>query len=182
MMTQEQVIEKLAGVFRHLGYDGASMSEFTRATGLGRSSLYHHFPEGKGQMAVAVVRSICAALDHDLRALAADGRLEPAEKVRLLRERLLDFYQGGASPCILDAMSFALENREHQEGIRQTVLTVHAGITALLIALGQRPESAQAKAWEALIAVQGSLVLSRAMKDPGFFQRCIAQTGEDWIP
>src|SRR5947209_5229638 len=54
-LTREEVIDRLMDVFRRLAYDGASLAEFSKATGLGKSSLYHYFPGGKEDMGRAVL-------------------------------------------------------------------------------------------------------------------------------
>ena len=53
-LPREEVVDRLTRVFRREGYDGASLARLSEATGLGRSSLYHHFPRGKEDMADAV--------------------------------------------------------------------------------------------------------------------------------
>ena len=45
--TREAVVERLMAVIRREGYDGASLAQLSKATGLGKGSLYHHFPSGK---------------------------------------------------------------------------------------------------------------------------------------
>jgi TetR/AcrR family transcriptional repressor of lmrAB and yxaGH operons len=50
-----EIVDRLFMVFRDRGYEGASLADLSRATGLGKSSLYHHFPNGKEQMAEAVL-------------------------------------------------------------------------------------------------------------------------------
>jgi len=60
LMSRDEVVERLVGVFQRCGYDGASLSELSAATGLGRSSLYHHFPGGKEEMARAVIARVGA--------------------------------------------------------------------------------------------------------------------------
>ena len=54
-LAKEEVVARLMKVFRREGYEGASLSRLSEATGLGRSSLYHHFPRGKEDMAAAVL-------------------------------------------------------------------------------------------------------------------------------
>ncbi|MGZ3506485.1 MAG: LmrA/YxaF family transcription factor [Vulcanimicrobiaceae bacterium] len=41
LLSKEEIISRILTVFRKNGYDGASLSDFEQATGLGRSSLYH---------------------------------------------------------------------------------------------------------------------------------------------
>ena len=50
-----EIIDRLFVVFRDRGYEGSSLADLSQATGLGKSSLYHHFPRGKEQMAEAVL-------------------------------------------------------------------------------------------------------------------------------
>ncbi len=48
MVTERSdVTQILAEIFREHGYAGASLSEITNRTGLGKGSLYHFFPSGK---------------------------------------------------------------------------------------------------------------------------------------
>ncbi len=46
-----ELITILDDVFRRRGYEGATLSVLSRACGLGKASLYHHFPGGKDEMA-----------------------------------------------------------------------------------------------------------------------------------
>ena len=51
-------IPALAEIFREHGFAGASLSEITKRTGLGKGSLYHFFPNGKEEMAQAVLDDV----------------------------------------------------------------------------------------------------------------------------
>src|SRR5260370_5021289 len=52
------VLPQLAEVFRAHGYEGATLSLISDATGLGKGSLYNFFPGGKEQMAMEDLTSI----------------------------------------------------------------------------------------------------------------------------
>lgn len=54
-MSKEEVIAQLTKVFRQYGYEGATLARLSEATGLGKASLYHHFPKGKEEMAAVVL-------------------------------------------------------------------------------------------------------------------------------
>jgi TetR/AcrR family transcriptional repressor of lmrAB and yxaGH operons len=56
--TRPDIIPALAEVFREHGYEGASLALLGDATGLGKGSLYHFFPNGKEEMAAAVLDAI----------------------------------------------------------------------------------------------------------------------------
>src|SRR5689334_1226155 len=45
--AREHVLSQLGEVFRAHGYEGASLTLITEATGLGKGSLYNLFPRGK---------------------------------------------------------------------------------------------------------------------------------------
>ena len=69
LLPRDEVVARILTVFRDFGFDGASLAELSKATGLGRSSLYHYFPGGKDEMAVAVLERIDTWMRE--RALAA---------------------------------------------------------------------------------------------------------------
>ena len=54
-MDKPTLIRSLLNIFREYGYEGASLSKISERTGLGKASLYHHFPNGKQQMAQEVL-------------------------------------------------------------------------------------------------------------------------------
>ena len=54
-MDKPTLIRSLLSIFREYGYEGASLSKISERTGLGKASLYHHFPNGKQQMAQDVL-------------------------------------------------------------------------------------------------------------------------------
>ncbi|WP_028455669.1 TetR/AcrR family transcriptional regulator [Chitinilyticum litopenaei] len=73
------LINELRRVFHTYGYDGATLSRIADATGLGKGSLYHHFPGGKTDMAIAVLQAEGEWFHAALAVLRAPG--VPAERV-----------------------------------------------------------------------------------------------------
>ncbi len=61
--SRDAIVVQLFELFRRGGFDGVSLSDISTATGLGRSSLYHHFPGGKSDMAAAVLELAGGWLD-----------------------------------------------------------------------------------------------------------------------
>ena len=53
LLTKPDMLGRLMDLFREKGFDGASLSDISESTGLGKSSLYHHFPNGKEEIALA---------------------------------------------------------------------------------------------------------------------------------
>ncbi len=58
ILDRSDAVPLLAELFREHGFAGASLSEITRRTGLGKGSLYHIFPDGKEEMARAVLEDV----------------------------------------------------------------------------------------------------------------------------
>ena len=67
LISRNEVVDRLLAVFQRLGYDGASLAELSHATGLGKSSLYHYFPNGKEEMALAVLRNVHCWIEQNAR-------------------------------------------------------------------------------------------------------------------
>jgi len=57
---RDALLRQLGQVFRERGYEGATLTQLAAATGLGKASLYHHFPGGKAEMADVLVRDAIA--------------------------------------------------------------------------------------------------------------------------
>ena len=60
--TRDQLLAVAAGVFLRRGYDGTSMEDLARATGLAKSSLYHHVA-GKDELLRATTGRALDALE-----------------------------------------------------------------------------------------------------------------------
>src|SRR6516165_158624 len=100
LISRDEVVNRLLVVFQRLGYDGASLAELSRGTGLGKSSLYHYFPNGKEEMAFAVLRRVHAWIEEKVVApLQAQG--PPKERLERMFQALDSLYAGGKNPCVL---------------------------------------------------------------------------------
>jgi TetR/AcrR family transcriptional repressor of lmrAB and yxaGH operons len=103
-LSREEVIDRLMDVFRRFTYDGASLAAFSKATGLGKSSLYHYFPGGKEDMGRAVLGQAVAWLEQVVRvSLATQG--SPEERLRRMLREFNDFYAGGQKACVFGIMA-----------------------------------------------------------------------------
>jgi len=75
--TKDRLIRTAAELFRSRGYHGVGLSELLTAAKAPKGSLYHHFPSGKSDLALAAATW---ASDGMLRLIAAS--FEPAETFR----------------------------------------------------------------------------------------------------
>jgi TetR/AcrR family transcriptional repressor of lmrAB and yxaGH operons len=165
-------MEKIAEVFRLYGYEGASVRLLSEATGLERASLYHRFPGGKEQMAASIVAETCKWFErHVFTQLKKDS--SPEDKVRRVAANLRDFYRRGALWCVLDTMTLG-------GGTPAIRNSIHAAYTAWLDAFeqvareaGMPAPLARSRAQQALIEIEGSLVVARVTGDSKPFLRVV---------
>ncbi|HUO54505.1 MAG TPA: helix-turn-helix domain-containing protein [Rhodoblastus sp.] len=94
--ARHRALKIIAEVFRRFGYEAATMSILSRETGLGRSSLYYHFPGGKQEMALAMLDLAEIFLRDDLMArLAGEGTSD--QKIECFITRLKIITAAGRS-------------------------------------------------------------------------------------
>jgi AcrR family transcriptional regulator len=172
-MSKDTVIPKLRDVFRQYGYEGASLSKISQATGLGRASLYHYFPKGKEEMAIAVLDQIHADLEENL-LKPLQGKGKPITRIQVMGKTLEQFYNGGQSSCLIDLLSIGDAQSLFQVPLQQTLRDWIDAIAKVLIEAGQDEKSAHVRAETAVIQIEGALVLSRCLGNTEPFQRTIS--------
>lgn len=176
-MSKDSVINQLSDVFRRYGYQGTSLSKISEATGLSRASLYHHFPKGKEEMAATVLERTNRALESALlKPLQGDG--EPVERIRAMGKTVNQFYKGGRHSCLIDVLSIGDAQTLFHDSIQKILSAWLDALTQVLVEAGQDPESARHRAEDAIIKIEGALVLSRCFRNTASFQRVIENLPE----
>lgn len=128
----DHIIDRLTEVFRTVGYDGATLSKLSKATGLQRASLYHRFPGGKKEMAEAVLAQACAWLDiHVLVPLTGSGT--PQARLQKMAKALDTFYAQGGTSCLLDSLSFGEGSDIFHDHIRAAFAHWIEALVALVV-------------------------------------------------
>ena len=91
---REKILDAAETLFARRGFAGVGLSEIAEAVGLGKSSLFHHFPT-KAQLYAAVVERILGEIENAVtRALAAGG--SPVERLDRWVDTIVDLL--GARP------------------------------------------------------------------------------------
>ena len=164
----------LGEVFREHGFEGASLSLIGQRTGLGKGSLYHFFPGGKEDMAAAVLAEIDAwfatRIFKPLRE-EPDGARAIADMLRAVE----DYFRSGQRVCLVGALALTDSRDLFAPRIRGYFAAWAEALESALIRVGHGPKKARGRAEEALAAIQGGLVLGRALHDPAVFQRILAR-------
>ena len=176
-MPKEEIVTKLIPVFRYYGYEGATVSRLSKATGLKKASLYHHFQGGKEQMAQAVLEYVSDRIDRQIFApLRSD---KPAnERILAMSEGIAKFYESGKAPCLLAVMSLGeADNLFHQQ-LEQSLNQWLDELSKVVESTGVMPKEARLCAEDALMMIQGALVLVRVTNDTQPFKRAISKLSQ----
>lgn len=171
-MSKEEAIAKLIPVFRRYGYEGATLSRMSAATGLKKASLYHYFPGGKEEMAEAVLEYGKNWFEETI-FTALRQETDPARRIEKMCQNLNEFYCRGEETCLLNVMALGEGSDRFQEHIKQALRTWIEEIARVLVEAGIEPETARKRAEDAIIQIQGTLVLTRGLEDLSVFDRII---------
>ncbi|MBO9998305.1 MAG: TetR/AcrR family transcriptional regulator [Cyanobacteria bacterium SID2] len=173
-MDKREIVRKLVPVFRHYGYEGATLSRISKATGLGRASLYHHFSRGKQGMAEAVLSYLNECFDATILEPLRSSE-EPIERLKAMSDRLNQFYNHGQNSCILSTFSLGEGRDLFHAQVQQALKTWVEHLAEVLTVAGLSKNLARQRAEDAVIEIQGALVLTRGLNCTDPFERVLQQ-------
>ena len=93
-------------------------------------------------------------------------------------QNLDEFYRQGQDSCLLNVIALGEGNELFHAHIQQALQTWIAALTQVLVEAGIEPEVARLKAPEAVMLIQGALVLVRGLEDTTPFEQVIASLPE----
>jgi AcrR family transcriptional regulator len=173
MTDRAAAIPALAEAFREHGFEGASLARLSAATGLGRGSLYNFFPGGKEEMAAAVLADVdewfTTCVFRPLRAAAVG---DPAA-VGDMFDAVTGYFRSGRRVCLQGAFALGRERDRFAGTIRGYFDEWIASLAAALVTAGTPEAEARAVALDTVAAIQGGLVLSRALDQPEIFTETV---------
>lgn len=173
-MPKDTYIPSLLQLFRQHGYDGATLSKISEATGLGKASLYHHFPGGKDEMVEAVLDYLDRwVADNILPALQSQG--DALTRFTRMCDRLRELYEEGQQPCMSAILLMGSARNVFHDRVEAKYRAWIEAIAKVLMETGFDRKLAQERGEEAVIAVQGSLILSHGLNDFTPFKRAMQQ-------
>ncbi|WP_075724748.1 TetR/AcrR family transcriptional regulator [Corynebacterium aquilae] len=101
---RETITQAALSCFQQYGYDGTSMSQIIKASGLSAGAIYSYFPS-KADIFQAVTESIIASRQQGLAPLTSGDIKTPADIMRSLLEAL---DTGAAAPSLVQLWSQAV--------------------------------------------------------------------------
>ncbi|MGL4884202.1 MAG: TetR/AcrR family transcriptional regulator, partial [Waterburya sp.] len=174
---KEKLILQLLELFRRYGYEGATLSKISQFTGLGKASLYHHFPGGKEDMVNAVLEYSENWLEEKiLKPMRAQNN--PSDRLNEMCDRVNELYQGGEQCCLFGVLLLGEGRDLFQEKIKNSLKLWVEAITEVLVAAGIEEKIAREQAEDAIAKIQGTLILARSLDDLEPFQRTLRQIKE----
>ena len=172
--SKENAVAVITAVFRQYGYDGASLSRLSEATGLGRSSLYHYFPSGKEDMALAAASHISAeAARLVLAPLAGQG--DPKKRVKAAAAGIAKFYDDGRANCLVNLFSIGDAAAAAPGAAKAMASALEIAFEAIAVEAGAAAKEARLRAEQAIVEIEGGLVVSRATGANAPFQRALGR-------
>lgn len=167
-----EAIAEIRNVFRQHGFDGASLTLLSQATGLKRASLYHRFPDGKEGMAMAAIDSAAGFLEEEI-FVSLSGAEPWQTRLQNMCEQLQVYYDGGLSHCLLAAFSFGSIPSPVRKKVRLVFCQWQDRLAALALDAGHCKETANNIAERILVEIQGGLIVASLLDDKSSFQRVL---------
>lgn len=176
-----EILIGLAKVFRSKGYEGASLKELSEATGLKKASLYHRFPNGKQEMADAVLNHLDEWVKNNVFKSLLDNRIKPKLRLKngLLEIRTL--YNGGKETCIFRALSMQAGIALFEEQINKGMSEWLSSFKAVGIDLNLNPKEAERRALQVLIEIQGSLIVAKGLGNISIFENTLQKIEYNYL-
>jgi len=171
-VSDEEFLARALDLFRANGFEGVSLKQLADATGLEKASLYYRYPGGKDEIVMAVAKNVVAWFQKNVFApLAGSGSTR--KRAAFVMERLREFYVGGTKSCITDVLSIPGGPKELKIALKDAMQAWIASFDDLARESGLPPALARARAEEAIVRLEGALVVSRVLRDNSSFERIL---------
>lgn len=172
-VEDKQLINSLMKVLRTKGYDGASLNELAAASGLQKASLYHRFPGGKKDIVIAVLKHITEWSKLNIVEVINNIHQAPEEKLSLLLKNIDAFYNGGLNSCVMKTLSMDNAYILFEEHLKNGISSWLVSFKQLALLFNHDDQKASEIAYEVIIQIQGSLVLSKVLGDTFSFKKAL---------
>lgn len=172
IVRDEVFLATALDLFRTYGFEGVSLKRLADATGLEKASLYYRYPGGKDEIAMAVAKDAVAWFQANVFE-PLNGPGSARKRVAFVAERLKEFYAGGSKACLTDVLSIPGGGEELQLALKGAMQAWINAFAQIAREGGQGIAVARSKAEEAIVRIEGSLVLARVLGDTAAFERTL---------
>lgn len=164
------ILEQAEHLIHLRGYSGTSLEDIARRCRMTKANLLHHF-RSKEELGLAVLDfKIGCYRKNCLEALFPEGR-PAAEAVAALFEQAACFHRGNGCKAGCFVANIALEMSDVNDRFRERVDRYFGEWVGRLERLMGGAPDARAVAESVLSLYEGAVMLARARRDPGVFDR-----------
>lgn len=171
--TRERLIGAMLEALGTRGFHGVGISELLSRAQAPKGVLYHHFPGGKAELAVAAIDTVVGHLTHTLEGLFAQHG-DPVQALTLWMQGAQDTLVGSGCQRGCPLATIALESTAEDTAIREAVARGFAAIrdtlTHALVASGIDAPRAGRLASLIVSAYEGGLIQARVAGSGGPLQ------------
>lgn len=177
-MDRQELITRLREVFETRGFEGATLAEIARASGLSKASLYHHFPDGKAGMGLALLKDAGIRLEQD--ALSPLRMAGPAEaRLAAMLDGVRSYYGDGERSCLLTVFALGPPDPAFDGLVKARLQEWIDLLGETLQDTGMARKEARRMARDLIARIQGAAVLARALGDPKPFRQVLKRVAAD---
>jgi TetR/AcrR family transcriptional repressor of lmrAB and yxaGH operons len=172
IISDEAFMATSLDLFRTFGFEGVSLKQLADATGLEKASLYYRYPGGKDEIAMAVAGEVVGWFQANVFE-PLQGAGSTRKRVTFVAERLRKFYAGGTKACLTDVLSIPGGSEKLRSAIRKAMQAWINAFAQVAKESGMSLAVARSRAEEAIIRIEGALILARVMGDTAAFERTL---------
>jgi TetR/AcrR family transcriptional regulator, lmrAB and yxaGH operons repressor len=162
------LLPPIAEVFRSHGYEGATLALIGKATGLGKGSLYHFFPDGKAQMAAEVLAEIYHWFEANIFAALRKSN-DPELAIAEMTAAIDRYFRSGHRVCLVGVIALGASRDIFAAQVQDYFSRWSEALAQTLRRAGFSASVARRRSADALLTIQGALVLARALDDVKVF-------------
>ena len=172
LTDRESALPALAEAFREHGFEGATLATLSKATGLGKGSLYNFFPGGKEEMMEAVLDNIDRWFADTIFS-PLEHVVDPAAAITSMFEDVTAYFRSGRRVCVVGCLGLNSAGGAFSIKVKDYFARWISAL-AHCLEVGNVPRAvALDLAEEAVSGIQGAIVLARALGDDATFQRIV---------
>jgi TetR/AcrR family transcriptional repressor of lmrAB and yxaGH operons len=162
--TRDKLIHAMADALQRKGMHGVGLSELLEIAGAPKGSLYHHFPGGKSELAVAAIDHISRTIDG-LFAQLFSQRSDPLKAMHHWLQGALQQLENSqferGCPLATIALESGPEDVEIRAALQRSFTAVRQALSQQLHAFGYPSEQADNLAALFVALYEGGLLQAR---------------------
>ena len=162
--TRQRLVQAMSRALQRRGYHGVGLTELLAEAGAPKGVLYHHFPGGKEQLAVAAIEATAAHISASLqRLVAAHAQPLPtlAGWLTLAEQQLQRSNYERGCPLATVALETTADDGPVRAALAQAFAQIRQGLADLLAGAGIEAGRASSLAALVFATYEGALMQAR---------------------